>query len=601
MTHLPVPLLWVGALVRRRSGRLAATALGIALAVALLVSLGTFLAASRATMTRRAIDTVAVDWQVEAQPGADPAAVAATVAAAAHTAAVEAVHYGAATGFELTSGGATRTTGPGVVVGIDDSYRTTFPSQMRDLIGAPNGVLVYQQTAANLAAAPGDSITVNRAGLPPMHVNVDGVVDLPQADSLFQAVGASAGAQAQAPPDNVLIVPTTVWHQLFDGLDPSHADQVHEQLHVRLDHHLPGDPAAAYTSVLGQANNIEAQLAGAGRVGNNIGAALSAARSDALYAQVVFLFLGAPGAILAGLLTATIAGSAHQRRRREQALLRTRGATVRQLTGIGLTEAAVVGVVGAAVGIGVAWVVGRVAFGMGRFGATTAAAIGWTTAAAIVGLTIAGLTVAVPAIRDARALTVVTARRSVGRQRNPRWMRFGLDVVALAGALVVFWLAANNGYQLVLAVEGVPSISVSYWAFAGPALLWVAIGLIGYRLTTTVGLAWSPADRRRSATDLRWPVRHDRCQPAASAPGRCPGCGDRRARRRVRCVDGDLRRDLSAAGGSGRGAEQRRRRDCHHLAWRGRVAGVDDRAADREHAGRAPRRAAAAPLRLRRY
>ena len=225
---------------------------------------------------------------------------------------------------------------------------------------------------------------------------------------------------------------------------------------------------------------------GTGRVGNNIGAALSAARSDALYAQVVFLFLGTPGAILAGLLTAAIAGSAHQRRRREQALLRTRGATVRQLTRIGITEAAVVGMAGAAVGIGVAWLVGRVAFGTGRFGATTATAIGWTATAALVGLTIAGLTVAVPAIRDARALTVVAARRNVSRQRNPRWMRFGLDTVALAGALVVFWLAANNGYKLVLAVEGVPSISVSYWAFAGPALLWIAIGLISYRIITMV-------------------------------------------------------------------------------------------------------------------
>ena len=41
----------------------------------------------------------------------------------------------------------------------------------------------------------------------------------------------------------------------------------------------------------------------------------------------------------------------------------------------------------------------------------------------------------------------------------------------LAGGLV-FWLTGRGGYQLVLAPEGVPTISVSYWAFAGPALLW---------------------------------------------------------------------------------------------------------------------------------
>ncbi len=41
---------------------------------------------------------------------------------------------------------------------------------------------------------------------------------------------------------------------------------------------------------------------------------------------------------------------------------------------------------------------------------------------------------------------------------------------------MVFWLTSRNGYKLVLAPEGVPTISVSYWAFAGPALLWTGSG-----------------------------------------------------------------------------------------------------------------------------
>ncbi|MFL6252835.1 MAG: ABC transporter permease, partial [Actinomycetes bacterium] len=72
-------LTWLGGLAGRRPGRLVATAAGIAVAVALLASLGNFLAASKATMTRRSVADVAVDWQVEAQPGADPAAVLAGV------------------------------------------------------------------------------------------------------------------------------------------------------------------------------------------------------------------------------------------------------------------------------------------------------------------------------------------------------------------------------------------------------------------------------------------------------------------------------------------------------------------------------------------
>ena len=477
-------LSWLVAIARRRTGRLAATAVGVALAVGLLASLGAFLSASKATMTKRAIATVAVDWQVQAQGTAiDPAAFTSTVAATKHIAAVETVMFASTTGFVSTKASTTQTTGPGQVLGISDQYRTTFPAQFRALTGAIKGVLLFQQTAANLAAQPGDTISIRRTGLSSVTVTVAGIVDIPQADSLFQTVGAPVGAQPQAPPDNVLIVSIATWHQLFDPLTAVRPDLTHVQVHVQLDHHLAADPAAAYSDVSGQARNLEAQLAGNGRVGDNLGATLAGARSDALYAQVLFLFLGTPGAVLAGLLTAAVASSGRDRRRREQALLRTRGATLQQLSALAISEAALVGTVGSALGLGVALAVGRIAFGTTGLGATTSAAIVWSVAAVAVGLAIAVASVAVPARRDARNLTVAAARQTIGRTRNPRWMRWGLDFMLLGLAGVVFWLTSRNGYHLVLAVEGVPTISVSYWAFAGPALLWVGAGLLAYRLT----------------------------------------------------------------------------------------------------------------------
>jgi putative ABC transport system permease protein len=477
---------WLAALVRRRFGRLAAASIGIALAVGLLASLGTFLSASKATMTRRAIDMVAVDWQVEAQPGADAATLASDVAATPRIVASETVSFAATTGFESAKAGTTQTTGPGQVLGISQQYRTTFPAQIRDLIGAHDGVLLFQQTAANLAAQPGDTLSIGRAGLAPVTVTVDGIVDVPQADSLFQAVGAPMGAQPQAPPDNVLILPDAMWHQLFDRLALARPDLARIQVHARLDHHLPSDPAAAYSDVTGRARNLEVHLAGTGLVGDNLGATLASARSDALYAQVLFLFLGTPGAVLAGLLTAAVAASGRDRRRREQALLRTRGATARQLVWLGVTEACLAGMIGSALGLALAALIGRVAFGTARFGATTNATIIWSGAAVAVGLVIAAAAVALPALRDARELTVADARHSIRRGSNPRWMRSGLDVVLIGVAALVFWLTSRNGYQLVLAVEGVPSISVSYWAFAGPALLWAGAGLLSYRLTSVL-------------------------------------------------------------------------------------------------------------------
>ena len=473
-------LTWIRALIARRPARIVATATGVAIAVALLASIGAFLAGSKTTMTRRAVQNVAVDWQVEAQPGADTSSVARTVRATALASAT--VEFAQTTGLQATVNGATQTTGPGLVLGLPDSYRATFPGVIRDLVGAHRGVLIAQQTAANLHVAPGDSITVGRAGLAPAVLRVDGVVELPTADSLFQKVGAPVGAQPQAPPDNVLLVPTATWHRTFDPLTAVRADQIRTQVHVRLAHTLPGDPAAAYTQVSGAARNLEVKLAGSGLVGDNLGATLSAARKDALYAQVLFLFLGLPGAVLAGLLTGAVASAGTDRRRREQALLRTRGATTRTLVRLALLEALVVGGLGAAVGLGAAAVVGRWSFGTASFGATTTTAIVWGAGAAVAGLAIAALSIALPAARDAQRLTVVGARRQVGRAGAPRWMRAGVDVVILGASALVFWLTSRNGYQLVLAPEGTPAISVSYWALAGPALLWVGAGLLAWRI-----------------------------------------------------------------------------------------------------------------------
>ncbi len=470
-------LAWIRGLLARRTGRIAATAAGIAVGVALLATIGSFLGASKATMTQRSIARVAVDWQVETQPGADPATVLAAVQARPGVAAAQPVGYGHTTAFTASPGDTTQTTGPGFLLGLPADYRATFPDVVRDLSGASDGVLVAQQTAANLQVAPGDTVTATLPGGATADLTVDGVIDLPTADSVFQQVGAPVGAQPQAPPDNVILLPEAQWHGLYDALVTTSPGAATTQVHTGLDHRLPTDPAAAYADVTGQANNLETQLAGAGLVGDNLAATLSAARSDALYAQVLFVFLGLPGAALAATLTAAVAGAAADRRRGEQALLRTRGATTGQLVRLALVEAATVGVVGVTVGLAVAWAIVR--FALPTAGGSGP---GWQLAAAGIGLATATAVVGWPAWRDARELNVVGARRRIVRDTSPRWMRYGLDIVLLGLSGLVFWSTSRTGYKLVLAPEGTPQISVDYWAFAGPALLWVGVGLLWWRL-----------------------------------------------------------------------------------------------------------------------
>ncbi|MFG3371262.1 FtsX-like permease family protein [Streptomyces sp. NPDC090032] len=471
---------WAGGLARHRAGRLLAALAGIALAVALVASLGSFLTASKATMTQRAVRSVAVDWQVEVQQGADPNAVLSLVRKTPGVQSALPVGFAHSSSYAARAQGSVQTTGPGVLLGLPDGYQKLFPGEIRPLTGSTSGVLLAQQTASNLHVAPGDTISVQLPGTGTHQVRVAGVVDLPQADSLFQKVGAPSQTQPTAPPDNVLLVPTATFSSLT-----AHASgaAVTTQIHTARDAKLPTDPASAFNSVTRAAHNVEARASGQAVVGNNLGAALDSARQDALYAQILFLFLGVPGAVLAAALTAAVAAAGGERRRREQGLLRLRGLRPRRIASLSGLEAAMVGVTGGAVGLVAAALTGRIAFGSASFGTSTGQWIAWYVLAFALGAAVAAGAVLIPALRDLRTVTVADTRRTERRTGSPWVLRYGLDFVLLIGSWLIFRASSGNQYALVLAPEGVPSISVSYWAFLGPALLWIGSALLVWRLT----------------------------------------------------------------------------------------------------------------------
>ncbi|MBO0813810.1 MAG: ABC transporter permease [Actinobacteria bacterium] len=478
-------LTWLWGLLRRRPIRVAGSVTGIAVAVALFGSLGAFFAASKAHMTRQAAAGVIVDWQVQLAPGTSTAPAGRAIAGAPGVVRSLPVGYAPTTGLTASAGGTFQATGPGQVLGLPPGYAAAFPGELRFLLGARHGVLLAQQTAANLHAGVGTVIGIRRPGLPPLRVRVGGVVDLPAADSLFQAVGAPPGT-APAPPDNVVLLPQSLWQRAFAPLSRAQPAAVHTQYHVKLSPALPPDPAAAFADVMARAKNLEARLAGAGRVGDNLGAQLDAARSDALYAELLFLFLGLPGAILAALVTTVIGAAGGERRRREQALLRIRGASPRTIMWLAGAEALLAGVLGSGIGLAGALIAGRIAFGATRFGSTPVQAVAWAAVAALAGLILAAVTIGVPAWRDARTLSATGARGVVGRARRPLWARLYLDLWLLAAAGVVFWRTVQSGYQVILAPEGVATISVSYSTFLAPLLFWIGAALLSWRVATAV-------------------------------------------------------------------------------------------------------------------
>ncbi len=469
---------WLAGLLRTRKPATLAAVAGIAVTVSLVAALGVFMQSSAAEMTARATSDLPIDWQVEIVPGGSIDTLISEMHSAARVTRTALVGYAAVNGFEASSEGTVQVTGPGKVIGLEPNYAADFPGNIRPLLGGP-GVLVAQQTAANLHIAPGETVRVHRPGMPDAQVAVDGIVDLPNADSMFQAIGTPPGAAPQAPPDNVLLLPIDRWHELFDPQAEVRPDSVRLQIHARLDRvGLAANPQAAFLDVSGKGRNFEARVAGSAQLANNLAATLDATRGDALFARVLFLFLGAPGAAVAALLTLAVARSGAERRLRNQALLRLRGASLRALITIAAAEALALGVVGSIFGLLIGVIASRLILGVPLLGARL---LIWLGIAADTGIVLSLAAVLVPAWWDARNLSIVSARGSMTEDGRFRWTRAYLDIILLALSAIVFWWTGASGYQIVLASEGVAAISVDYWAFLAPLFFWLGATLLCIR------------------------------------------------------------------------------------------------------------------------
>ncbi|MEA2487755.1 MAG: putative transport system permease protein, partial [Actinomycetota bacterium] len=472
---------WLVGLARRRKARIIGLTLGIAIAVSLIATLGAFFASSESKMTSRAVAGVPVDWQVQLRAGANPAQVRDAIVNATSARSAAVVGYGHVSRFRSRIGGSVQTTGSGMALGLPADYAASFPGEIRYLVGSHSGVLLAQQGAANLHASVGSTVSVVTAPGHSVDMKVQGIIDLPHADSLFQTIGLPASAAPSAPPDNVVIMPLAKWHSIFDAVSKQDPTSASLQVHVKLPPGLPADPGAAFASVQQRANNLEVTLAGKGLVGDNLAAQLDATRGDAIYAELLFLFLGLPGVAVTAAVVGAFGAVDADRRRSEQALLRLRGATRSRLIGLAAMEAISVAIAGSILGLLGAQAIARGVFSSGALGATTRQSTIWGAAATLSGLLLALVTIALPAARAASGISIGRARRLFAERSRPIWMILYLDVVLLAIGGLIYWKAVRSGFQVVLAPEGVPTISVDYFTLLAPLFLWVGAALLVWR------------------------------------------------------------------------------------------------------------------------
>ena len=475
--------MWTRGIIANRVRPLVVAAAGIVCATALIGVIGVFGAASSRSMTQRALSAVPVDWQIALAPGADAAALTKLLPESGPIRAARTVGFARVAGFSAITGDTTQSTGAGVVLGVPDDYAATFLGQVRGLLGKAAGVLVAQQAAANLHVTLGDKVTIAIDAARSIDAIVEGVVDLPNANALFQTIGPQQGPAATAPPDNVVLLPMEQWTAAFGPIVLAGGDSARLQIHVALDRSaLPSAPGEAFVDATGKAKNFEVRAAGAAQIGDNLAARLGAVRQDALFARILLLFLGLPGVVLAVLLTIAIARADAGRRRREQALLSLRGATSAQIGKLAFVDAALVALVGSLCGAALA---AGLSVAILQVDLRLPEVWPWLISAALLGFLMAIISVMTPALIDLRSSSVAARRfflRTAGQQL---WQKIYLDIALIFAAGAIYWHSASTGYQVVLAPEGVAATSVDYTAFLAPLLFWIGCGLLVLRLCQT--------------------------------------------------------------------------------------------------------------------
>lgn len=510
MTTLPI----VVRSLRHAPGRTLARVLVLAAAVSLLGAMLIFVQHSLSTMTATTVRSVPLDWQgpqtssraAERTSGRVAAQKGVLTAAPVATAPFVETRHSAPAGQITSANGSILAVPPQATGGLHT---------MRLLRGAlkPGAVVLDQQLAATLQAQTGDTISIVPVpGAAPQRFTVSGVALVTAPDVVFQPLNPLLGPAPAQPPAEIVVMPlgtfagrlaplyatgtaTTPTSNAVPGAQTGVQWQVQAQVDPAA---LTGSPSYALGQAMQIRNRVERSVPGKVQFVDNLADTLNTAAGDALYAETLYIMLAVPGALVAlGLAYLAALGTA-DRDRRQLALLRSRGATRRNLLTLAVLESVIIGFAAGILGSVLAvaalrWLVPEARLLATRVGVMAAACVALATGGA--------LAARVAALSGSVTAPIAEARRSTPRSRKPFWERAYLDVAALVLSGLIYWLTARTGFSAIVNPDSNPTLSLSVYMFFAPALLWLGTVLLLVRLRGRA-VAWAAgrAGGRRPAT-----------------------------------------------------------------------------------------------------
>ena len=230
---------------------------------------------------------------------------------------------------------------------------------------------------------------------------------------------------------------------------------------------------------------LERTAPGAILVADNAAETLVLAETDATNAKILFLLLGIPGVLAAGALGLAAGSALAEANRREEALLRMRGATSGQIIRVAAADAAVVGLCGSIVGLLAAAVTVSLVTG-GPVGGvwpreSSPPRRSWPLPSA-------------PSPRssgccgsegqNARS-EVAVQRHLLERGWTPLWKRAYLDLIFIALGLSVLGINRLAGGLSQTPIEGT-SLALSFYVLLAPIFLWLGVTFLAVRVVLAI-------------------------------------------------------------------------------------------------------------------
>jgi putative ABC transport system permease protein len=234
-----------------------------------------------------------------------------------------------------SAGGAVVRT-PVRVFAFDRRYAAHYPS-IRVAAGGwrPGAAMLSAEAARTLGAGPGATISLRLPSVRrPLSLRVGGVTDLARAKPLFYSRKTSRLEDFVYVPDSVVVSPEVFRRAVVPAFRAASARPGSQlkslpvsEVDVLVDRaRLQSDPGRALAQTRAVARAVAAVARGQDELIDNISNTLAVARADAAVGRRMFVFLGLPAVLLAAFLTAYAGSILASAGRREQAILRIRGA-----------------------------------------------------------------------------------------------------------------------------------------------------------------------------------------------------------------------------------------------------------------------------------